>query len=133
MYIYLSIYLSICPHIINVWLDFLVAVLALDPMIGAISAGCTVVLKASEIAPATSAFFARMIPKYLDTDAIRVVEGGVPEVSALLEQKWDKIFYTGGVIFLAHLLQEYYSHLGVCFLCRGLFYQVLLRASCVEA
>lgn len=75
------------------------AVLALDPVIGAISAGCAVVLKASEIAPATSAFFARTIPKYLDTDAIRVVEGGVPEVTALLEQQWDKIFYTGGIIF----------------------------------
>ena len=120
------IYIYVCPHILSVWLDFLVAVLALDPMIGAISAGCAVVLKASEIAPATSAFFARMIPKYLDTDAIRVVEGGVPEVSALLEQKWDKIFYTGGVIFPAHVLQEQYSHLGVLLPLSGtFFYQVL--------
>jgi aldehyde dehydrogenase (NAD+) len=31
----------------------------------------------------------------LDKKAIRVVEGGVPVATALLEQKWDKIFYTG--------------------------------------
>lgn len=70
-------------------------VLALDPLIGAIAAGCCVVLKTSEVAPATSALLARLIPKYLDQDAIRVVEGGVPEITALLAQKWDKIFYTG--------------------------------------
>ncbi|KAG0558470.1 hypothetical protein KC19_10G030700 [Ceratodon purpureus] len=69
--------------------------LALDPVIGAIAAGCTVCIKTSEVAPATSALIARLIPKYLDTDAIQVVEGGVPEVTALLEQRWDKIFYTG--------------------------------------
>ena len=69
--------------------------LALDPMIGAIAAGCAVCLKASEISPATSALLARLVGKYLDPEAIQVVEGGVPEISALLEQRWDKIFYTG--------------------------------------
>jgi aldehyde dehydrogenase (NAD+) len=38
-----------------------------------------------------------LIPKYLGTEAIQVVEGGVPEVTELLNQKWDKIFYTGTV------------------------------------
>ncbi|GAB2224360.1 hypothetical protein Droror1_Dr00005115 [Drosera rotundifolia] len=69
--------------------------LALDPVIGAIAAGNTVVLKPSEIAPATSTFLAKHVEQYLDSSAVRVVEGGVPETSALLEQKWDKIFYTG--------------------------------------
>ncbi|CAH1453952.1 unnamed protein product [Lactuca virosa] len=36
-----------------------------------------------------------LLEEYLDNSAIKVVEGGVPETSALLEQKWDKIFYTG--------------------------------------
>ncbi|KAJ0976852.1 hypothetical protein J5N97_012326 [Dioscorea zingiberensis] len=70
-------------------------ILSLDPLIGAIAAGNAVVLKPSEIAPATSSFFARTLPEYLDSSAIRVVEGAVAETTALLEQKWDKIFYTG--------------------------------------
>ena len=36
-----------------------------------------------------------MIPKYMDTEAVAVVEGGVPETTALLAQKWDMIFFTG--------------------------------------
>ncbi|KAG0556688.1 hypothetical protein KC19_11G071900 [Ceratodon purpureus] len=69
--------------------------LSVDPMIGAISAGCAMVLKPSEVAPATSALLAKLVPLYLDSSMIRVVEGGVEETTALLEQKWDKIFYTG--------------------------------------
>src|SRR5262249_19984514 len=44
---------------------------------------------------ATAARTAEMIPKYLDTKAVAVVEGGIPETPALLEQKWDLIFFTG--------------------------------------
>ncbi|XP_010547359.1 PREDICTED: aldehyde dehydrogenase family 3 member I1, chloroplastic isoform X2 [Tarenaya hassleriana] len=70
--------------------------LAIDPVIGAIAAGNAVVLKPSEIAPATSSLLARLFREYLDGTTIRVVEGGVPETTTLLEQKWDKIFFTGG-------------------------------------
>ncbi|EOX92692.1 Aldehyde dehydrogenase 3I1 isoform 1 [Theobroma cacao] len=70
--------------------------LSLDPVIGAIAAGNAVVLKPSEIAPATSSLLARLLVEYADESAIRVVEGAVAETSALLEQKWDKIFFTGG-------------------------------------
>eukprot|EP00850_Spirogloea_muscicola_P022133 SM000278S10020 [mRNA] locus=s278:107329:110207:- [translate_table: standard] len=69
--------------------------LALEPMVGAIAAGNAIVLKPSEVSPSTSAILAKLIPEYLDQDAIHVVEGGVPETSALLEQQWDLIFYTG--------------------------------------
>ncbi|XP_052201188.1 aldehyde dehydrogenase family 3 member H1 [Diospyros lotus] len=69
--------------------------LSLDPVIGAVAAGNAVVLKPSEIAPATSALIAKLLRKYMDTSAVKVVEGAVPETSALLQQKWDKIFYTG--------------------------------------
>lgn len=72
-----------------------VIVLSIEPVIGAIAAGNAVVLKPSEIAPATSSLFAKLLPEYVDSSCIKVVEGGVPETSALLEQKWDKIFYTG--------------------------------------
>ncbi len=69
--------------------------LALSPLIGAIAAGNVAVVKPSEVAPATSAALARLLPEYLDADAIAVVEGAVPETQALLEQRWDHIFYTG--------------------------------------
>ncbi|CAK8570320.1 unnamed protein product [Lathyrus sativus] len=69
--------------------------LSLDPVIGAIAAGNAVVLKPSEIAPASSALLAKLLGEYMDNSSIRVVEGAVDETSALLQQKWDKIFYTG--------------------------------------
>ncbi|CAO2145836.1 unnamed protein product [Urochloa humidicola] len=69
--------------------------LSIDPVIGAIAAGNAVVLKPSEIAPATSSMFAKLLPEYVDSTCIKVVEGGVTETTALLEQRWDKIFYTG--------------------------------------
>uniref|UniRef100_A0A0D9XXF5 Aldehyde dehydrogenase n=1 Tax=Leersia perrieri TaxID=77586 RepID=A0A0D9XXF5_9ORYZ len=60
-----------------------------------IAAGNAVVLKPSEVAPATSSLLAELLPQYVDSTCIKVVEGGVAETTALLEQKWDKIFYTG--------------------------------------
>ncbi|KAG6608045.1 Aldehyde dehydrogenase family 3 member H1, partial [Cucurbita argyrosperma subsp. sororia] len=69
--------------------------LSLDPVVGAIAAGNAVVLKPSEISPATSSLMAKLLGKYLDTSAVKVIEGATSETSALLEQKWDKIFYTG--------------------------------------
>lgn len=75
------------------------SVLSLDPVIGAIAAGNAVVLKPSEIAPATSALLAKLVGEYMDNSSIRVVEGAVDETSALLQQKWDKIFYTGSPCF----------------------------------
>ena len=69
--------------------------LSLDPVVGAIAAGNAVVLKPSEIAPATSLLMAKLLAEYMDNSCVRVVEGAVDETSALLDQKWDKIFYTG--------------------------------------
>ncbi|MEG3630151.1 aldehyde dehydrogenase family protein [Streptomyces poriticola] len=69
--------------------------LLLAPMVGALAAGNAVVAKPSELAPATSAALARLLPGYLDTDAVAVVEGGVPETTALLAERFDHIFYTG--------------------------------------
>ena len=69
--------------------------LALAPLTGALAAGNAVVVKPSELAPATSAVIARLLPRYLDPQAVSVVEGAVPETTALLEQHFDHIFYTG--------------------------------------
>ncbi|MBO4253957.1 aldehyde dehydrogenase family protein [Streptomyces griseorubiginosus] len=71
------------------------AQLLLAPLVGALAAGNAVVAKPSELAPATSAAIARLLPAYLDTDAVAVVEGGVPETTALLAERFDHIFYTG--------------------------------------
>jgi aldehyde dehydrogenase (NAD+) len=70
--------------------------LALSPMLAAISAGNCVIIKPSELAPATSALIAKLLPKYLDMNAIAVVEGGKEPTSELLSLAFDKVFYTGG-------------------------------------
>ncbi|MGI8491951.1 MAG: aldehyde dehydrogenase family protein, partial [Acidimicrobiales bacterium] len=65
------------------------------PMAYSVAAGNTVVGKPSEISSATSAALARWVPRYLDPDAVAIVEGDAPVVTSLLEQRWDHIFYTG--------------------------------------
>ncbi|MEP7332164.1 MAG: aldehyde dehydrogenase family protein [Terracoccus sp.] len=69
--------------------------LALGPVAGAIAGGNAVVVKPSEVAPATSHALTRLLRTHLDPDAVQVVEGGVPETTALLAQRFDHIFYTG--------------------------------------
>ena len=69
--------------------------LLLVPVAGAIAAGNAVVMKPSEVSAATSALLAELVPQYLDTRAVALVEGCVTETTTLLEQKWDHIFYTG--------------------------------------
>jgi len=70
-------------------------ILSMQGTIGAIAAGCTVCLKLSEITPNFAGVMQRLLPQYLDQDTLKVVCGGVPEVTKVLEQKWDHIFYTG--------------------------------------
>jgi acyl-CoA reductase-like NAD-dependent aldehyde dehydrogenase len=70
--------------------------LTLSPLIAAICGGNVAVIKPSEVAAATANVIARLIPEYLDRSAFSVVLGAVPETTALLEQQWDHIFFTGG-------------------------------------
>ncbi|KAK0177982.1 hypothetical protein PV328_001972 [Microctonus aethiopoides] len=69
--------------------------LTLAPAIGAIAAGNCVIMKPSEVAPATAEVLERLIPKYLDTECYHLLTGGVKETTELLKQKYDYIFYTG--------------------------------------
>jgi aldehyde dehydrogenase (NAD+) len=71
-------------------------VLTLGPAVGAIAAGNTVVLKPSEVCPASSALMAELVPKYLDNDAIAVVEGDGSVSQELIAQGFDHICFTGG-------------------------------------
>src|SRR5258706_1375356 len=70
--------------------------LTLSPLIAAISGGNTAVIKPSDMSVASADALARLLPEYMDHDAFSVVLGGVPETTALLQQQWDHIFFTGG-------------------------------------
>ena len=70
--------------------------LAISPLVGAISAGNCALLKPSEVAPHTSRVIAELIEKTFDPEYVAVVEGGVEVSQAVLEEKFDHIFFTGG-------------------------------------
>ncbi|MCJ1250725.1 hypothetical protein MMC30_007953 [Trapelia coarctata] len=70
--------------------------LAIGPMIGAIAAGNTLVVKPSENAPCVAVVLEKIVAA-LDSDCYGCVQGAIPQTTALLDQKWDKIFYTGSI------------------------------------
>ena len=70
--------------------------LLLLPLVGAIAAGNCAVIKPSELAPATGRLIATRLPQYLDAGCVQVVLGGAAEATALLAERFDSIFYTGG-------------------------------------
>ena len=69
--------------------------LLLNPLVGAISAGCTAVLKPSPYVPTVSAVIEEMIKETFDEQYIAVVQGNRDVNKVLLEQRWDLIFFTG--------------------------------------
>lgn len=69
--------------------------LLLNPLVGAISAGCTAVLKPSPYVPNVSKIIEEMISEAFDEGYISVVQGNRTVNTALLEQRWDLIFFTG--------------------------------------
>jgi aldehyde dehydrogenase (NAD+) len=70
--------------------------LTLGPAVGAIAAGNAVILKPSEIAAASAHLMAELVPRYLDTDAIAVVEGDGAVSQELIAQGLDRVLFTGG-------------------------------------
>ena len=71
--------------------------LSLSPVVAAIAAGCTVVLKPSELTVNSSGLVAKLLRENFDPRFLAVVEGGVPETTAVLAEKFDVIFFTGSV------------------------------------
>jgi aldehyde dehydrogenase (NAD+) len=69
--------------------------LILAPLVAVLAAGNCAIVKPSELAPATSMLLAKLIPQYLDSQAVSVVEGAVEETSALLSLPFNHIMYTG--------------------------------------
>ena len=70
--------------------------LVISPLIGAIAAGNCAIIKPSELAPATSKVVAELISATFPPEYVAVQEGGVETSQALLAQKFDHIFFTGG-------------------------------------
>ncbi|TYC14838.1 aldehyde dehydrogenase [Bizionia gelidisalsuginis] len=71
--------------------------LAMAPLIAAIAAGNTAVLKPSELTPNTSALLNEIVSKVFKPEHVVVIEGGVDVSEELLAQRWDYIFFTGSV------------------------------------
>lgn len=69
--------------------------LALNPLISALAAGDTAVIKPSELCPAVADMLARLVPKYFREEVVSVVTGGIPETTALMQEAWDLVFFTG--------------------------------------
>ncbi|XP_051572682.1 aldehyde dehydrogenase family 3 member B1 isoform X1 [Myxocyprinus asiaticus] len=85
--------------------------LILLPLIGAIAAGNCAILKPSEISQATEKLLAELIPKYLSKECYAVFCGGPEETKALLENRFDHIFYTGSQSVARCILQAAAVHL----------------------
>ncbi|NMH85923.1 aldehyde dehydrogenase [Flavivirga algicola] len=71
--------------------------LAMEPLIMAIAAGNTVVLKPSELTKHTSQLITDIVQKTFPETIAKSIQGGVETATALLAQKWDYIFFTGSV------------------------------------
>ena len=69
--------------------------LSLAPIVAAIAAGNTIILKPSEISSQTSSVMASILNEAFDPNFLKVIQGGVQETTELLKQKFDKIFFTG--------------------------------------
>ena len=92
-----SSYKKPCPYgnvlIMSPWnYPFL---LTIDPLADAIAAGNTAVVKPSAYSPATSAVIAKMLSECFPPEYVAVVTGGRKENAALLDKKFDFVFFTG--------------------------------------
>lgn len=85
--------------------------LTVDPLADAIAAGNTAVVKPSAYSPATSAIISKIISECFDAEYITVITGGRAENAALLEQKFDFVFFTGSQAVGKEVLRHTAEHL----------------------
>ena len=85
--------------------------LTISPLIGALAAGNCCVVKPSAYAPATSAVIRMILRECFDEEYVLVVEGGRAENQALLDQRFDYIFFTGGVAVGKEVMAKAAKHL----------------------
>lgn len=85
--------------------------LTMDPLVDAIAAGNTVVVKPSAYSPHTSALMGELIHSCFDEEHVALVTGGRAEDAALLEQKFDRIFFTGSQAVGREVMKKAAEHL----------------------
>jgi aldehyde dehydrogenase (NAD+) len=85
--------------------------LAMDPVVDAVAAGNTVVLKPSAYSPATSEIVKRIIEEVFPSEYVAVVTGGRRENTTLLEKKFDMVFFTGSQNVGKEVLRHTAEHL----------------------
>lgn len=85
--------------------------LAIAPLIAAMSAGNCAIVKPSELAPATSAVIAKLIGETFSSEYVAAVEGGVEVTTALLKERFDHVFFTGGTAVGRVILEAAAKHL----------------------
>lgn len=88
--------------------------LTLGPAVGAIAAGNAVILKPSEIAAVSAHLMAELVPRYLDNDAIAVVEGDGAVSQELIAQGLDRVLFTGGTEIGRKVYEGAAPHLTPC-------------------
>lgn len=85
--------------------------LLLSPLAGVLAAGNTALLKPSEFAPRTASLLTELIGRYLPADIVSVVNGGVPETTALLRERFDHIVFTGSTAVARVIMRAAAEHL----------------------
>ena len=85
--------------------------LSIDPLADAIAAGNTVILKPSAYSPATGRIIQKIIAECFPPEYLAVVSGGRDENRALLQQKFDFVFFTGSQAVGREVLRHTAEHL----------------------
>ncbi|KAF3048812.1 hypothetical protein E8E11_004193 [Didymella keratinophila] len=85
--------------------------LTICPLAAAISAGCTALIKPSELAANFTNLFVQLAPKYLDSESFAVVTGAASETQYMLSHKFDHVFFTGSTPVAKHVAAAAAKHL----------------------
>lgn len=83
----------------------------MEPLAGALAAGNCCIVKPSAYSPATSAVIKQILTESFSPEYVTIVEGGRQENQALLEQRFDYIFFTGGVTVGKQVMEKAARHL----------------------
>uniref|UniRef100_F6Q7A6 Aldehyde dehydrogenase n=1 Tax=Ciona intestinalis TaxID=7719 RepID=F6Q7A6_CIOIN len=85
--------------------------LLFNQLVAVIVSGNCGIIKPSELSPVTADLIAKLIPQYLDKECFKVYLGGIPETTLLLQQKFDKIIYTGSSMVGKIIMKAAAEHL----------------------
>ena len=88
--------------------------LAVSPIVSAIASGNTVVLKPSEITKHTGKIIKKLLSDIFEENHLKVILGGIPETTQLLNLRWDYIFFTGSVEVGKIIAKAASKHLTPC-------------------